>query len=138
MVGGIPQSAKLTPPNEAGLSKDTLFLESESGEEAVSEESEAPLAGLAELEGTIQAQTETAMLQNQLATQEWLASKMEHVAVVLDGHHVVVEELLVALTSVGQGFGAGLGTGLDTWAEAVLCGEWGGIRATREEVSEDE
>ena len=52
-VGGIPQSAKLAPPNEAGLSKDALFLESELGEEAASEESEAPLAGLVELEGMI-------------------------------------------------------------------------------------
>ena len=98
-------------------------------------ESEAPLAGLAELEGAIRAQM--AMLQNQLAIQEWPASKMEHVAVALDGHRVAVEELLAALTSVGQGFGAGLGAGLDTQAEAVLCGEWGGIRATWEEVSED-
>ena len=87
------------------------------------------------MEGAIRAQT--AALQNQLATQEWLARKMERVAVVLDGHRVAVEELLAALTSVGQGFGAGLGAGLDTQAEAVLCGEWNGIRATWEEVSED-
>ena len=103
-------------------------MESKSGEEAVSEESEAPPAGLAELEGTIQAQTTA--LQNQLATQEWLASKMECVAIMLDRHRVVVEELLAALTSAGHGFGVGLGTGLDTQAEVVLCGEWGGIRAT--------
>ena len=63
---------------------------------------------------------------------------MECVAVVLDRHRITVEELLVALTSAGQGFGAGLGVGLDTQAGAVLCGEWGGIRVTREEVSEDE
>ena len=78
------------------------------------------------------------MLQNQLATQEWLASKMEHMAVTLDGHHFMVEELLAALTSAGQGFGAGLGTGLDTWAEMVPRREWGGIRATWEEASEEE
>ena len=56
MVGGIPQSmkqAKLMPPDEVGLSTGPLFLESESGEEATSEGSEAPAAGLAELEGTI-------------------------------------------------------------------------------------
>ena len=93
-------------------------------------------AGLEELEGAIQVQT--AVLQDQLTTQEWLASKMEHVAIVLDGHCAVMEELLVALTSVGWGFGVRLGAGLDTRAEAVLHGEWGGIRATREEVSEDE
>ena len=63
---------------------------------------------------------------------------MECVAVTLDRHHVVVEELLAALTSAGWGFGAGLGVGLDTWAEMVPCGEWGGIRATQEEASEEE
>ena len=102
----------------------------------MSEESEAPPAGLAELEGAIQVQT--AALQSQLVTQEWLSGKMECVAVALDGHRVAVEELLVALTSAGQGFGARLGAGLDTWAEMVPRGEWGGIRATWEEVSEDE
>ena len=81
---------------------------------------------------------QTAALQDQLVIQEWLAGKMERVAVVLDGHHAAMEELLAALTSMGQGFGAGLGVGLDTQAEVVLCGEWGGIRATWEEVSEDE
>ena len=139
MVGGVPQSmkrVKLTPPDEAGLAKDALFLESELGEEAASEESKAPPAGLAELEGTIQAQT--AALQNQLATQEWLASKMECVAIMLDRHRVAVEELLAALTSAGHGFGVGLGTGLDTWAKMVPRGEWGGIRVTWEEVSEEE
>ena len=136
MVGGIPQSTKLAPPDEAGLSKDVLFLESKSGEEAASEESEAPLAGLAELEGAIWVQT--AMLQSQLTTQQWLASKMEHVAVALDRHHVTVEELLAALTSMGQGFRARLGAGLDTRAEALLHGEWGMIRAMQEGASEDE
>ena len=80
---------------------------------------------------------QTAVLQDQLTTQEWLAGKMEHVAVALNGHHAAMEELLAALTNVGQGFGAGLGVGLDTQAEAVLHGEWGGIRAMWEEVSED-
>ena len=63
---------------------------------------------------------------------------MEHVAVTLDGHHVMVEELLAALTSAGLGFRAGLGVGLDTWAETVPCGEWGRIRAMWEEASEEE
>ena len=75
-------------------------------------------AGLAELEGAIRAQTTA--LQDQLATQEWLASKMECVAVVLNGHCTVMEELLAALTSVGQRFGAGLGSGLDARSEALL------------------
>ena len=139
MVGGIPQSikqVKLTPPDEAGPSKGALFLELESGEEAASEESKATLSGPAELEGMIWAQT--TMLQSQLATQEWLASKLERVAIALDGHRAVVEELLVALTSAGHGFGARLSTGLDSWAEMVPHGEWGGIRAMWEEVSEDE
>ena len=63
---------------------------------------------------------------------------MEHVAIALDGHCAVMEELLAALTSMGWGFGARLGMGLDTQAEAVLRGEWGGIRVMQEEVSEDE
>ena len=138
-VGGVPQStkrAKLTPPNKVGLSKDTLFLESKSGEEVASEESEALLAGLLELEGVIRVQT--AALQNQLMTQEWLAGKMERMAITLDRHCAVVEELLVALTSAGQGFRAGLDAGLDTWARMGPHEEWGGIRAVWEEASEDE
>ena len=51
---------------------------------------------------------QTTALQNQLVTQEWLAGKMECVAVALDGHHTVVEELLVALTTAGWGFEAGV------------------------------
>ena len=58
-------------------------------------------------------------------------------AVVLDGHRTTMEELLAALTSVGRRFGAGLGSGLDAWSEALLRGEWGGIRVTWE-VSENE
>ena len=127
---------KLTPPDQAGPSKDALFLESELGEEAASEESEAPPAGLVELEGAIRAWT--AALQSQFTTQEWLAGKMERVAVVLDRHHVAVEELLAALTSVGQGFRAGLGTGLDTLAKVLLHGEWGGIRVTQEGASDSD
>ena len=50
----------------------------------------------------------------------------------------MVEELLAALTSVGRGFRARLGTGLDTWATMLLHGEWGGIRVMWEEASEDE
>ena len=76
------------------------------------------------------------MLQDQLMSQEWLAGRMERVAIVLDGHRAAMEELLVALTSVGWRFGARLGLGLDTQSEALLRREWGGIR--REEVSEDE
>ena len=49
-----------------------------------------------------------------------------------------MEELLVALTSVGRRFGAGLGSGLDARSKVLLCGEWGGIRVTWEEVSETE
>ena len=73
-----------------------------------------------------------------LVTQEWLASKLERVAVALDGHRTVMEELLVTLTSVGRRFGARLGSGLDTRSKALLHWEWGGIRVTWEEVSENE
>ena len=136
MVGGIPQStkrAKLAPTDEVGPSMGPLFLESELGEEVMSVVSKAPPAGLAELEGVIRAQT--TVLQNQLATQEWLTGRMECVAVALDRHCAVVEELLAALTSAGQGFGAGLDAGLGTWARMVPHEEWGGIGATWEEVS---
>ena len=135
-VGGVPQStkrAKLTPLDEAGLYKGPLFIESEPEEESASETSPA---GLVELEGAIQAQTTA--LQDQLMTQEWLAGRLEQVAVALDGHCTVMEALLAALTSVGRRFGAGLGSGLDTQSEALLHGEWGGIRVMREEVSENE
>ena len=77
------------------------------------------------------------MLQSQLVTQEWQASKLEHVAIMPDGHCAAVEELLVAMTSAGHGFGARLGTGLDSCAKMVPRGEWDGIRAMQEEVSED-
>ena len=137
--GGRPQStkrAKFTPLDKVGLSKGPLFIESELEEELVSETSETSLAGLAELEGAIRVQTTA--LQDQLATQEWLASRLERVAIALNGHCTVMEELLAALTSVGRRFGAGLGSGLDTRSEVLLRGEWGGIRVTREEVSENE
>ena len=55
-VGGVPQStkrAKLAPLDEAGPSKDLLFIESKPEEESASETSESEPAGLAELEGAI-------------------------------------------------------------------------------------
>ena len=62
--------AQVPDPDKVGLSKDALFLESEPGDEAedwvATVESEALLAGLAELEGAIQVQTIT--LQGQLVT----------------------------------------------------------------------
>ena len=94
MVGGIPQSTKrvkLAPLNEVGPSKDPLFIESEPEEESASETSETLPAGLAELEGAIQAQTTA--LQDQLATQEWLAGRLERVAVALDGHRTAMEDV---------------------------------------------
>ena len=58
-------------------------------------------------------------------------------AIALNGHRTAMEELLAALTSVGQRFGARLGLGLDARSEALLRREWGGIRVTWEEVSEN-
>ena len=55
-VGGVPLStkwAKLAPLDEAGPSKDLLFIESKPEEESASETLETSLAGLAELEGAI-------------------------------------------------------------------------------------
>ena len=49
-----------------------------------------------------------------------------------------MEELLAALTSVGWRFEAGLDSGVDAWSEALLRAEWGGVRVTQEEVSEEE
>ena len=49
--------AWIMSPDKAGLSKESLFLESELGEEAVIEASEVLPAGLVELEGTIWVQT---------------------------------------------------------------------------------
>ena len=46
---------------------------------------------------------QTTALQDQLTSQEWLAGRLERVAIALDGHHTTMEELLAALTSVGQG-----------------------------------
>ena len=69
-------------------------MESEPEDELALEMSEASLAGLAELESAIQAQTTA--LQDQLASQEWLAGRMECMAVTLDRHHAAMEELLVA------------------------------------------
>ena len=137
--GGRPQStkrAKFTPLDKVGLSKGPLFIESELEEESASETSETLPARLAELEGAIRVQTTA--LQDQLATQEWLAGRLERVAITLDGHRTAMEELLVALTSMGRRFEAGLGLGLDAWSKALLRGEWGGGRVTREEVSEEE
>ena len=62
----------------------------------------------AKLEGANWVQT--IALQGQLMSQEWLPRKMECVAVALDRHHTLVEELLEA--RAGQGFGAGLGVGV--------------------------
>ena len=106
------KQAQVTSPDKVGPSKDALFLESELGEEAVMEASKAPPVGLVELEGTIRVQT--TVLQGQLATQEWLAGKLERMAIALDRHHAVVEVLLAALTSMGWGFRVGLGMGLDS------------------------
>ena len=134
--GGRPpehQMGEAHPSRRGGAVQGLLFIESELEEESASETSPA---GLAELEGTIRAQTTA--LQDQLATQEWLAGRLERVAVMLDGHCTAMEELLAALTSVGQRFGARLGSGLDARSEALLRGQWGGIRVTWEEVSENE
>ena len=94
-VGGVPQTtkqAKLAPPDEVGPSKGPLFLESELEDKSALETLESVPAGLAELEGAIRVQT--TVLQDQLASQEWLASRMECVAIALNGHRAAMEELL--------------------------------------------
>ena len=137
--GGRPpehKTGEARPSRRGGAIQGPLFIESELEEELALEMSETSPAGLAELEGAIRAQTTA--LQDQLVSQEWLASRLERVAVTLDSHCTAMEELLAALTSVGRRFGAGLGSGLDAQSEVFLRGEWGEIRVTQEEVSENE
>ena len=68
---------------------------------------------------------------------EHVAGKLERAGVALDGHRSAMEELLVAFTSVGRRFEAGLDSGVDARSEALLRAEWGGVRVTQE-VSEEE
>ena len=128
MVRGVPQSIKwvwVAGPEDAGLSQsvqgDPLFLktESEDGVEgwAESAKSEALRVGSAELAGAIQAQM--VVIQDQLTMQEWLLGKLERLAVALDQHCTLQEDLLAALQSASQGFRAGLGSGLDAWAQMI-------------------
>ena len=67
-----------------------------------------------------------------------VASKLERAAIALDGHRSAMEELLAALTSVGRRFEARLDSGVDAQSEVLLRAEWGGVRVTQEEVSEEE
>ena len=49
-----------------------------------------------------------------------------------------IETANASLASVGRRFEAGLDSGVDARSEALLCAEWGGVRVTQEEVSEEE
>ena len=138
-VGGVPQSTKrvkLAPPDKARPSKGPLFLESELEEESVSDMSEAVPVWLG---GVGWCDSSTDDCASKPTRDPRVVGQQNGVR----GHHARWEphcdgELLVALTSMGQGFGARLGLGLDSWSEAVLRGEWGGIRVTWEEASKDE
>ena len=66
--------------------------------------------------------------------QEWLSGKLECLAMALDQHHTLQEDLLAALQSASQGFQVGL----DAWAQMIPRGEWGGIRAMLEAASEED
>ena len=119
---------------------DPLFLKMESEDgikgQAETSESEALRVGLAGLVGAIRAQM--AMIQDQLAMQEWLSGKLECLAVALNQYHVLQEALLVALQNASQGFQVGLGLGLDAWAQMIPQEAWGGIMAMWEATSEED
>ena len=57
--------------------------------------------------------------------EEQLGTQMEHLAISLDQHRSMQQELLKALHLAAQGFGHGLGSGLDVWA-GIAAGqvEW--------------
>ena len=146
-ICGVPESVKrlrVAGPDSAGLSgqapKTPLLIESESDGGVVRRVLMTglvhPVVEALELVEVVRAHTE--VLQGQVETQEWLGDQMEHMAIALDLHRGSVEGLLEVLTSVGRGFGVGLGTGLDVWAGLLPRAEWGGITAGQEVMSEGE
>ena len=120
---------------DTGLSQrgegEPLFLESEleDGAEARMEMagSEIPGSVATELMEALRAQTSA--MQGQAHIEERLCAQMERLSISLDQHRNSQQELLEALQVAAQGFGHGLGLGLDTWA---------GITVGREEWSEGE
>ena len=72
---------------------------------------------------------QTSALQGQAHLEERLCTQMELLLITLNQHWNSQQELLEALHAAAQGFGHGLGSGLDMWA---------GITLGREEWSEGE
>ena len=133
-VSRAPQSMKrvqVTTEEDAGPSQrgedEPLFLESESedGAEVRMETagSEIPGGAIKELMEALRAQTSAT--QGQARIEERLCTQMERLSISLDQHRNLQQELLQALQVTAQGFGHGLGSGLDTWAGiAVGWEEW--------------
>ena len=89
--------------------------------------SEIPCDMAVELTEALRAQTSA--MQGQARIEERLCAQMERLSISLDQHQDSQRALLEALQVAAQGFGHGLGPGLDTWA---------GITTRREEWSEGE
>ena len=95
-----------------------LFLElgSEDRVEVRSEMagSEIPSTEVMELTEALWAQM--AMMQVQACIKEQMCAQMESLLISLDQHHSSQQVLFEVLHATAQGFGHGLGSGLDTWA----------------------
>ena len=113
-------------PSQQG-EDEPLFLESELEEGTETVGSEIPSNMVMELTEALWAQTSA--MQGQAHIEEWLCAQMVQLLISLDQHRNSQQELLKALQVTVQGFGHGLGSGLDTWAR---------IAAGREEWSEGE
>ena len=89
--------------------------------------SEIPGSAATELTEALWAQTSA--MQGQARIEERLCAQMEQLSISLDQHRNSQQELLEALQVAAQGFGHGLGSGLDMWA---------GITVGRKEWSKGE
>ena len=110
-----------TGPSQQG-EDEPLFLESEDGAEARTEMVglEIPSSVATELMEALWAQTSA--MQGQACIEERLCAQMEQLSISLDQHWNSQQELLQALQVVAQGFGHGLGSGLDAWVR--ITGGW--------------
>ena len=111
--------------------EEPLFLESESeeGAEVRTEMVGLEIPGNAATELTEALRVQTSAMQGQAHIGERLCTQMERLSISLNQHQNSQQELLEALQVMAQGFGHGLGSGLDAWAR---------IAAGQEEWSEGE
>ena len=137
-VSGAPQSvkrARVATEEDAGPSQwgeeEPLFLEleSEEGAEARTETAGLEIPGNTAMELMEALRMQTSVMQGQACIREQLCAQMEQLLISLNQHRSSQQELLEALQVAAQGFGHGLGLGLETWA---------GIATGWEEWSEGE